>query len=917
MSAADGETMSDAAEDPVEVPQTSAGTNRSIEHERAAELPPSDSAADVSSQLETDLSAVSTQISTSPSASASASTSATSDRASRQGSDTDSDRARAYLEWIQALSQGDGDVVLSKVLSKPEDLCDGIALFDILSSIDVDHFRNPHASHEPAKDNLLIRLGTLKRLYRQIMLYYSERLASPAVRQPDLDAIARHSSLVDLNLLCRLAVGLAVQSDRRSEHIAAIQTLKQQHQHALMVAIEEVVTASAQPSSSQQEDTTASEGGNFDSRVTDINVTRLKADKEALEASYVELARAHELLKTSVQDTELEKAEIAKDLKRLKDEIEVQRREGTEAMLRADVERLKAELRRSEDNLGEAESEVERLTRSHVEQTRKVDDLGRRAEEATRLKDQLDEYKHAADRAARMENVVEKYKKKLEEGADVRRQLKVLEDQNAELVDKNAALEDEYKRVAAFKPLMDTYKSQISELESKASNLQRDYNGLKYEHEQTTTTLRTTEEARTRDREEMELYQERIQELELGSTGASKARQKRLEAMRATGGAEVDGAEGLAAANSTLDESDDDDDVGGEIDDALSGTTMTDLKIRVRKLARELEAAKANKADVSRILVLENLLEDSRTMKERYEQDYLKEHQAKLKLQSQLETIQSGKSSFGDGEEAAYALRLRLNETVEELDSVKRDHAALTVTHEEFTRELNIAKSDLTLVNKDQVDILHTLRASVDVEKADLEGVVSRLREQLKSVEEQKRMQTDQINKLLMEKVDLQSEGIGQREEALRRERNLGELRSSLAGKALPKEAEELIISLQTKAAEAESNVKAGKEKLSAARKLIKEQDKLIKAGTTDEQLAAATASHKSQIATLRRELRLMASAFHDQGAQLAAHIRARSRPTGGTVGMAGGNSASVSAPASWLVQQRRALTPGILLAKR
>lgn len=51
-----------------------------------------------------------------------------------------------------------------------------------------------------------------------------------------------------------------------------------------------------------------------------------------------------------------------------------------------------------------------------------------------------------------------------------------MEGQNAELVDKNAALEDEYKRVAQFKPLMDSYKSQISELEGKASNLQRDLN---------------------------------------------------------------------------------------------------------------------------------------------------------------------------------------------------------------------------------------------------------------------------------------------------------------------------------------------------------------------------------------------------------------------------------------------------------
>ncbi len=87
---------------------------------------------------------------------------------------------------------------------------------------------------------------------------------------------------------------------------------------------------------------------------------------------------------------------------------------------------------------------------------------------------------------------------------------------------------------------------------------------------------------------------------------------------------------------------------------------MTDLKIQVRKLARELEAAKANKADQSRLIVLENLLEDAQRMKARYEADYLRENRDKMVLQNQLEAIRSGKSDLGDGTEAAYALRLRL-----------------------------------------------------------------------------------------------------------------------------------------------------------------------------------------------------------------------------------------------------------------
>lgn len=100
-----------------------------------------------------------------------------------------------------------------------------------------------------------------------------------------------------------------------------------------------------------------------------------------------------------------------------------------------------------------------------------------------------------------------------------------------------------------------------------------------------------------------------------------------------------------------VDDEDDDDEgegLGGELDDAITGTTMTDLKLQIRKLNRELEAVRKNEADASRLLVLENLLEDANRMKARYEADYLTAHREKLVLQNDLEEIRSGKS-MGDG----------------------------------------------------------------------------------------------------------------------------------------------------------------------------------------------------------------------------------------------------------------------------
>ena len=80
----------------------------------------------------------------------------------------------------------------------------------------------------------------------------------------------------------------------------------------------------------------------------------------------------------------------------------------------------------------------------------------------------------------------------------------------------------------------------------------------------------------------------------------------------------------------------------------------------------------------------------------------------------------------------------------------------------------------VTLVNRDQLDILKTLRDSVNEDKVELEAEVDRLRNQVKELSDKNKMQLEQINGLLLEKVNLQSEGIDQRDRMLQRERAIG-----------------------------------------------------------------------------------------------------------------------------------------------
>lgn len=193
---------------------------------------------------------------------------------------------------------------------------------------------------------------------------------------------------------------------------------------------------------------------------------------------------------------------------------------------------------------------------------------------------------------------------------------------------------------------MESYKNQISELESKASARGQELETVRFELEQMRTKLRITSEERVRDSELLELYQERMRELELlshRSMMASKASGTGDEPTRNT---EVLTEENLTPKTPIA--------LKEELDDAIAGTTMTDLKLQIKRLQRELQATRQNEADASRVLVLENLLDDATRMKARYEADYLTAHREKLVLQRNLEEIRSGKAT-GDG----YVLRLK------------------------------------------------------------------------------------------------------------------------------------------------------------------------------------------------------------------------------------------------------------------
>jgi protein HOOK3 len=144
-------------------------------------------------------------------------------------------------------------------------------------------------------------------------------------------------------------------------------------------------------------------------------------------------------------------------------------------------------------------------------------------------------------------------------------------------------------------------------------------------------------------------------------------------------------------------------------------------------------------------------------------------------------------------------------------------------------RPLTAFPDVVNLVNMDQLEILATLRESVNEDKAGLEAEVVRLEKQIKDLSDKNRLQLEQINGLLLEKVNMQTEGIGQREKMLQRERDIGDLRAAMSGRDLPEDIKSRILGQHEDNIQLQEQIKTLNDKLLKAKQFIKQQDKLAR----------------------------------------------------------------------------------------
>lgn len=138
--------------------------------------------------------------------------------------------------------------------------------------------------------------------------------------------------------------------------------------------------------------------------------SRIQLEKEALEKAHQALLDEHRTLQTHLDDALSERDDALARARELVQQVDTRRSDKTDVIMKAEMDRLRAELyvarvlqlelhlsyrpffrQKSEENLAIAESELEKQTSVVADLTHRVDELQGYAAEAARLKDQVDE----------------------------------------------------------------------------------------------------------------------------------------------------------------------------------------------------------------------------------------------------------------------------------------------------------------------------------------------------------------------------------------------------------------------------------------------------------------------------------------------------------------------------------------------
>uniref|UniRef100_A0A8D0FZ35 Hook microtubule tethering protein 2 n=1 Tax=Sphenodon punctatus TaxID=8508 RepID=A0A8D0FZ35_SPHPU len=269
-----------------------------------------------------------------------------------------------------------------------QDLASGVTIAQVLHRIDPAWFNETWLLRikDDTGDNWRLKLSNLKKILQSVVEYSQDVLGHQVPEQllPDVGLIGEFSDAAELAKLLQLVLGCAIGCEKKQDHIQQIMTLEESVQHAVMGAIQELMTKDSA-------DTLTSETyGNFDSQSRKYYfLSEDPEETESMSQRCQELEQQVSLLAEEKNTLVQENRSLREQKSRL--ESDATGLTGKKLLLfQSQIEQLQEENFRLESSRDDLRGRCEELVREAQELQHRNEELTSLAEEAQALKDEMD-----------------------------------------------------------------------------------------------------------------------------------------------------------------------------------------------------------------------------------------------------------------------------------------------------------------------------------------------------------------------------------------------------------------------------------------------------------------------------------------------------------------------------------------------
>ncbi|KAJ6010555.1 hypothetical protein N7451_001967 [Penicillium sp. IBT 35674x] len=418
---------------------------------------------------------------------------------------------KVLLEWINSFSLG-------KTLRAPEELTDGIILWEILQDIDPQYFLDEIPERNP-ENHWVAKWQNLKHVHKLLLSYIrhqnDDSLPSGLDPSPDLEAIAEKASSKETNKLLKLLLIAAISSPNAETYVQTLQGLTTSTQEGLKDIIEEAHNGQHEPMHAADElredlakrDHPVDLELQFEERVGKVLAEndRLSHEKKELEKALEDL---HNRLARLQENNDTLQNRLASTEDRL---VTLKSGKGD---LGFNAKALESKTRQQDDLIASQEAKLT-AAQDEVDSLRmNVESLKVKNQRYQKLQDDYDELRTDRDQLARKANAAEKYRQKLQASQDYEKENQTLKNQIKDLQQQLKESDSQQRWTSEHDVELEEYRKLLPRIEQECNEIQNLKKQLEFNNHALTERLESADEQHERDDALISELRERLRELE-------------------------------------------------------------------------------------------------------------------------------------------------------------------------------------------------------------------------------------------------------------------------------------------------------------------------------------------------------------------------------------------------------------------